>query len=81
MKAILVVDIPDDYEEYGDWYIVGDNLRIVYEEDNSLMTYKAFENDLIKLKHMPEKMTYSKHRIDALSRQEAIKYAVEKLGE
>lgn len=63
---------------------------------NELKDYYGIElskNELIKIaidiltkeylecSNALEKMTYSKHRIDALSRQEAIKYAVEKLGE
>lgn len=57
MKAILVVDIPDDYEEYGSgvWCVVGDDLRIVYEEDGSLMEYKYIDYDIAQLKPMPKK--------------------------
>ena len=59
MKAILVVDIPDDYEEYGsgNWYIVSDDdLRIVYEEDGALMNYKYIDDDMPQLKPMPDKI-------------------------
>ena len=59
MKAILIIDIPDDYDEYGsgDWYVVSDNddLKIVYEEDGSLMHYKYIEDDIAELKPMPSK--------------------------
>ena len=58
MKAILVVDIPDDYEEYGsgDWYVIGDDLRIVYEEDGIFWNYKYIDGDIAQLKPMPEKV-------------------------
>ena len=58
MKAILVVDIPDDYEEYGsgDWYVISDDdLRIVYEEDGALINYKYIDDDIAQLKPMPQK--------------------------
>ena len=60
MKAVLVVDIPDDYDEYGigDWYIIpneyGDELSIVYEEDGALIHYRDID-DMAQLKPMPEK--------------------------
>ena len=55
MKAIVLVDIPDDYEEYGsgDWYITGDDLNIRYEEDGALMHYKNIKDDILKLKLLP----------------------------
>ena len=56
MKAILVVDIPDDYQEYGDWYVIGADLRIVYEEDGALMNYKYIDDDMPQLKPMPLKL-------------------------
>lgn len=36
--------------------------------------------EYLKCSNSLEKATYSKQRIDALSRQEAVKYAVERLG-
>lgn len=58
MKAILIADIPDDYQEYGsgDWYVVGDDLKIVYEEDGALIEYKYFGEDMEQLKPMPDKI-------------------------
>ena len=58
MKAILIIDIPDDYDEYGsgDWYVVGDDdLRVVYEEDGALKTYKYIDDDMAQLKPLPQK--------------------------
>ena len=59
MKAILIVDIPDDYDEYGngDWYIIGDDLRIVYEEDGALTHYKFIDYDIAHLKPLSQHMT------------------------
>lgn len=78
MKAILVVDIPDDYDEYGSgvWCVVGDDLRIVYEEDGALMEYKYIDYDIAELKPMP---IISKKRINDLkkwgwSEQEILMY-------
>ena len=59
MKAILVVDIPDDYKEYGsgDWYVISDDdLRIVYEEDGALINFKYIDDDMAQLKPMPERI-------------------------
>ena len=57
MKAIFVIDIPDDYDAYGsgDWYIAGDNLRIGYiEKDGWFVGMKQVENRMAQLKPMPE---------------------------
>ena len=58
MKAIVLVDIPDDCEEYGsgDWYITGDDLNIRYEEDGALMHYKNIKDDMLELKPMPKEL-------------------------
>ena len=56
MKAILTVDIPDDYQEYGSgkWYIKGELLRIGYKEKNgSFVGKKRIENEMVQLKPMP----------------------------
>lgn len=68
MKAVLVVDIPDDYDEYGsgDWYIIpndyGDELSIVYEEDGALMHYRDI-GDEAQLKPLPQKIDISEEEL------------------
>lgn len=57
MKAILMVDIPDDYQEYGSgkWYIKGDLLRIGYEEKKgSFIGKKLIENEMVQLNPLPQ---------------------------
>lgn len=56
MKAILVVDIPDEMcDDYDEWYLVSyDEIQLRYEEDGALMHYKDLGMNL-ELKPMPEK--------------------------
>ena len=90
MKAILVVDIPDDYDEYGsgDWYVIGDDLMIVYEEDGGLLHYKDIDDDMAQLKPMPyisqkrindlKKWGWSEQEI--LMYEEGFDYCVDKIS-
>ena len=57
MKAVLIVEVPDDYQEYGSgkWYIKGDLLRIGYEEkDGSFIGKKLIEKEMAQLKPLPQ---------------------------
>lgn len=58
MKAILVVDIPDNYDEYGsgDWYVAGEYLSIGYKDKYGWFDgWKLVGNGMMALKPMPQK--------------------------
>lgn len=50
MKAIAIINLPDDAFEKGNWYIDG---VIRYTENESLM--KKFDVEMIPLKPLPKK--------------------------
>lgn len=50
MKAIAIIDLPDDAFEKGNWYVDGE---IRYTENEPLM--KKFDNNMISLKPLPKK--------------------------
>lgn len=52
MKVTLIVDVPDKRGN-GDWYVIGDNLRIVYDDYGSLKNYKDIDDDIAELKPLP----------------------------
>ena len=59
MKSILIVDIPDDYDEYGggDWYIAGEYLSIGYKDKYGWFDgWKLLENGMMALKPMPQEL-------------------------
>ena len=58
MKAILVIDIPDNYQEFGsgDWYIAGEYLSVGYKDKYGWFSgWKWVKNNIIALKPMPER--------------------------
>ena len=58
MKAILIVDIPDNYQEFGSgiWYIEGDCLRIGYKDKYGWFDgWKWVGNGMMALKPLPQK--------------------------
>ena len=59
MKAIMIVEVPDNCGN-GDWYIIGDNLKIVYDDYGSLKNYKYIDDDMIELKLLPQKVEIDK---------------------
>lgn len=56
MKAIAIIEIPDDGFEKGKWYIDG---YIRYTEDESTM--KRFDKDMIHIKPLPKKKNTDFH--------------------
>lgn len=65
-KAILIVDIPDDYDEYGsgDWYIAGEYLSIGYKDKYGWFDgWKLVGNGMMAIKPMPQKIDISEDEL------------------
>ena len=73
MKAILLIDIPDDvYDCYQNWSVTSnDEIELRYEEDGSLMHFMNLGMNL-ELKPMPEKKELNEFKYRMLVNGEQI---------
>ena len=70
-KAILVIDIPDEwFEEKEKWFLCCEDASLKYEEDGSLMHFKDFFED-VELKPLPQKRDKHKGKIIVKNEEEA----------
>ena len=56
MKLYAIIEVNDDmYDEFKEWYIMGDDLEIRYVEDNVYKHYETITYEMLELKPLPQK--------------------------